>query len=76
MSEDKYQTSTRFGLHLRIVKILIFVNANEYQQVPTSKHLQIRNETKQNKTKLNYQFDFGLPKQNKIQKILILFHQN
>jgi hypothetical protein len=36
-----------------------------------SKHLQIRNETK-----LNYQFDFGLPKQNKIQKILILFQQN
>ncbi len=37
-----------------------------------SKHLQIRNKTKQNKTKLVKHFDFGEPKQNKIVFFLIL----
>jgi len=31
---------------------------------------------KQNKTKLINQFEFGLPKQNKIKIFLILVHQN
>ena len=43
--------------------------------VPT-KHLRIQNETKQNKTKLIYHFDFGQPKQNKILNFLILVNQN
>jgi hypothetical protein len=37
-----------------------------------SKHLQIRNKTKQNKTKLVNHFDFVEPKQNKIILFLIL----
>ena len=40
------------------------------------KHLRIRNETKQNKTKLVHHFDFGQPKQNKIMIFKILFDQN
>ena len=42
----------------------------------TTKHLRIQNETKQNKTKLIYHFDFGQPKQNKILNFLILVNQN
>jgi hypothetical protein len=37
-----------------------------------NKHLQIQNETKQNKTKLVNHFNFGQPKQNKIILFLIL----
>ncbi len=37
-----------------------------------SKHLQIRNKTKQNKTKLVNHFNFGQPKQNKINIFFIL----
>ena len=44
--------------------------------VVVSKHLWIRNKTKRNKTKFIHQFDFGLPKQNKIKIFLILVHQN
>ncbi len=36
------------------------------------KHLQIQNETKQNKTKLVNHFNFGQPKQNEIILFLIL----
>jgi len=41
-------------------------------QIILIKHLQIRNKTKQNKTKLVNHFDFGEPKQNKIVLFLIL----
>jgi hypothetical protein len=36
LSEDKYQTSTRFGLHKRVIENLLFVNTIEEQRVQTS----------------------------------------
>ena len=53
-----------------------YVTGMVKREQPNSKHLQIRNKTKQNKTKLVHHFNFGQPKQNKIMVFKILFDQN